>query len=75
MAEKKEKQYVSDNAQLMAEWNREKNTDVSPTQLTIGSHKKAWWKCQKGHEWQASIYNRNRGNSCPICIKNKSGSK
>ena len=40
MAEKKEKQYVSDNAQLMSEWNWGKNTDVDPVQLTLGSNKK-----------------------------------
>ena len=32
MAEKKEKQYVSDNAQLMAEWNWERNADIAPSQ-------------------------------------------
>ena len=40
MAEKKEKQYVSDNAQLMSEWDWERNTDIKPTQLTLGSQKK-----------------------------------
>ena len=67
MAEKKEKQYVSDNAQLMAEWNWEKNADISPSQLTIGSGQKVWWKCSKGHEWQTNIYNRNNGKGCPYC--------
>ena len=67
MAEKKEKRYVSENAQLMAEWNWERNTDVVPSQLTLGSNKKAWWKCHKGHEWQATIKSRNEGNGCPYC--------
>ena len=67
MAEKKEKRYVSDNAQLMAEWNWEKNADISPSQLTIGSGQKVWWKCSKGHEWQATIGSRNRGIGCPYC--------
>ena len=42
MAEKKEKRYVSDNAQLMAEWNWEKNDilDFNPNTLTLGSEKK-----------------------------------
>ena len=63
MAEKKEKQYVSDNAQLMAEWNWEKNNelDFNPENLTLGSTKKAWWKCTKGHEWQASVKQINNG--------------
>ena len=67
MAEKKEKQYVSDNARLMAEWNWERNINIDPAQLTIGSGKKVWWKCAKGHEWQSSIANRNNGNGCPNC--------
>lgn len=67
MAKKKEKQYVSDNARLMAEWNFEKNTDLILERLTIGSGKKVWWKCTKGHEWQAVIRDRSRSNGCPYC--------
>ena len=69
MAEKKEKQYVSDNAQLMAEWDWERNIELGmdPQNLTCGSHKKVWWKCDKGHEWQAVIGSRNNGCGCPYC--------
>ena len=67
MAEKKERRYVSDNAQLMYEWDWELNTDIKPTQLTLGSHKKVWWKCGNGHVWQAVIADRNNGNKCPYC--------
>ena len=62
-----EKKYVIDNAKLMAEWNWEKNTEFNPNQLTHGSHKKVWWKCKNGHEWQATIKDRNNGNGCPYC--------
>ena len=71
MAEKKEKRYVSDNAQLMTEWNWERNIDVTPSQLTLGSGKKVWWICNKGHEWIAIVNNRNKGRGCPICSSNK----
>ncbi len=71
MADKKEKRYVSDNAELMAEWNWERNTDFAPTQLTLGSSKKVWWKCQHGHEWQAIIYDRNKRLGCPYCSNQK----
>ena len=69
MADKKEKRYVSDNAQLMAEWDWEKNNELNfnPDELTLGSHKKVWWRCSQGHEWQATIKNRNNGNGCPYC--------
>ncbi|MFA7101153.1 MAG: zinc-ribbon domain-containing protein, partial [Bacilli bacterium] len=58
-----------DNKELMKEWNWDKNqaNGVSPDTLTCGSGKKVWWKCSKGHEWQASIYSRTYGVGCPIC--------
>ena len=67
MAEKKEKRYVSDNAQLMVEWDWDRNAELDPTQLTLGSNKKVWWKCVSGHEWEAKIANRNLGKGCPYC--------
>ncbi len=73
MAENKEKTYVSDNAKLMAEWNWEKNNelDFNPKTLTLGSNKKVWWKCNQGHEWQATISNRTIGRGCPYCSGKK----
>ncbi|MBE7011949.1 MAG: hypothetical protein E7415_04685 [Ruminococcaceae bacterium] len=73
MAEKKEKRYVSDNAQLMTEWNWEKNNELgfNPNTLSLGSGKNAWWKCSKGHEWQAVIKNRTLGRECPYCSGKK----
>ena len=69
MAEKKKKEYVSDNARLMAEWNWKKNDELGmdPQTITCGSEKKAWWICGKGHEWQAITGNRARGRGCPYC--------
>ena len=69
MAEKNEKRYVSDNAQLMAEWDWNKNSILGfdPTKLTCGSHKKVWWLGKCGHEWEAQINSRDSGRGCPIC--------
>lgn len=68
-----ENNYVIDNAELMAEWNWEKNDDLKfdPKALTLGSNTKVWWKCSKGHEWQASISHRNNGRRCPYCAGKK----
>ena len=64
----KPKSYLIDNKELMSDWDYEKNTDLNPKELTIGSDKKVWWKCCKcGHEWQAWIYNRSKGSGCPGC--------
>ena len=51
------------------QWNYEKNGDLKPTQVTYGSGKKVWWKCDKGHEWITSINNRTMGKNCPNCAK------
>lgn len=59
------------NPTLALEWHPTMNGDVLPTMVSASSHKKAWWICQNGHEWQAEIANRNAGNGCPICRKLK----
>ena len=59
------------NPTLAKEWNYEKNGGLTPIDITPGSNKKVWWKCGQGHEWQAFIYNRNKGNGCPECHRNK----
>ena len=55
------------NSKLAKEWNYKKNNDLTPSEISANSKLKVWWKCNKGHEWEASVYNRNRGNSCPYC--------
>ena len=32
----------------------EKNK-IKPTEVSIGSHKKVIWRCEKGHEWEAAV--------------------
>lgn len=40
------------DTRLMQEWDWEKNgkENIFPDKIGIGSHKKVWWKCKKGHE-------------------------
>lgn len=59
------------NPRLAKEWNYEKNGNLKPEHVTINSDKKVWWICEKGHEWQAVVKNRNHGSSCPYCSKNR----
>lgn len=56
-----------DNPRLAAEWHPTKNGDLIPSSITVGSVKKVWWRCSKGHEWQASPNNRSKGQGCPYC--------
>jgi translation initiation factor IF-1 len=59
------------NPTLASEWNHEKNRGFTPAEVMAGSGKKVWWKCSEGHEWQATIANRNAGNGCPYCSGRK----
>lgn len=57
------------NPMLAKEWDFEKNTGLTPEMVTSNSNRKVWWKCGKGHEWSATIYNRNKGAGCPYCYR------
>ena len=64
---KKEKLLISKRPNLLKEWNYEKNGNLQPDSFSCWSHKKVWWKCDKGHEWQTAISLRSRGDNCPFC--------
>ena len=64
--------FLKDNNKLVKEWNYEKNKDIDINKITLGSNKKVWWICDKGHEWQAVIASRTLNNSgCPYCSGHK----
>lgn len=58
------------NPLVASEWDFKKNK-ITPSEVTSYSHKKVWWVCNKGHSWQAMIFNRVNGNSCPYCTGKK----
>jgi len=62
---------MSCNRQLCEDWNYEKNNELTPADVTPNSNLKVWWKCSKGHEWQAIVSNRNKGSGCPYCSGRK----
>lgn len=54
--------------ELLAQWHPQKNGGITPTDVTVGSHRKIWWRCDHGHEWEAPVYARVSGNGgCPYC--------
>jgi len=61
---------LTKNPALAKEWHPTKNGELTPYDVTPGSHTKVWWKCLKGedHEWQASVKSRNNGTGCPMCV-------
>lgn len=54
-------------------WNYEKNKDLTPDNVYYSSNLLVWWKCKKGHEWQAKIRSKTvrPNSSCPYCSNKK----
>ncbi|PES34754.1 hypothetical protein CN497_19275 [Priestia megaterium] len=62
----------TNNPELSSQWHPTKNENLAPQDVMVGSHKKVWWHCEKGHEWQAVIRERHKnGKRCPICVNQK----
>jgi hypothetical protein len=38
-----------------------------PSSVTYGSNVKKAWRCENGHEWQATVGDRSAGYGCPTC--------
>ncbi len=63
---------ISLNPEIAKEWNYEKNYPLTPDKVLCGSNQIVWWKCEKGHEWRASVNNRaGRNHGCPYCSNQK----
>lgn len=51
-------------------WDFDKNGNLTPEQVTKGSDKKVWWKCNNGHNWQLKVvYMTKREVPCKECKK------
>lgn len=64
---KKGRSLVDISPELLEEWNKLKNGELTADNVSAGSHTKVWWKCKNGHEWEASVSNRVKGRNCPYC--------
>ena len=55
---------------LAAEWDPDKNGELSPTQVTVSTAKTIWWRCTEGHSWRTSVNARAYGaRGCPECAE------
>lgn len=49
-------------------WDSQQNAPLTPADVTSGSKRRVWWRCKKGHSWQAKIYSIARDKTgCPYC--------
>ena len=55
------------NPVVADEWHPTKNGKLKPTDVAPKSGQKAWWRCAKGHQWEAVISSRTTGMGCPYC--------
>ena len=52
---------------LARQWHPIKNGKLTPRNVVPGTRRKVWWRCEKGHEWQAAVASRVNGMGCPVC--------
>jgi hypothetical protein len=56
---------------LLRYWDHNKNI-IKPTEISIGSGKKVWWKCELGHEmFLAPAQKTSKGVDCAVCAGKK----
>jgi hypothetical protein len=52
---------------LADEIHPNRNPDIDPSTISAGSGRRLWWRCPRGHEWQARVDNRSAGTGCQYC--------
>ena len=58
----------TDQRALLGQWDHQKNLPLLPESISYGSKQLVWWKCEKGHSWQAAVTTRTANHSgCPYC--------
>ena len=57
----------SGRGELLREWDAEKNGGKTPSDVSMGSHQKVWWRCPKGHSYYSVVKSRTQGTGCPVC--------
>ena len=63
---------ASQYPELAREWDPERNGSLAPDSVSAYSNRKAWWRCEKNHSYQAVIASRTmRGSGCPYCANKK----
>lgn len=61
---------VTTDPEIAAEWNYERNKELSPYHISRNSLRYVWWKDTVGHEWRDRVFNRAvEGVGCKECEK------
>lgn len=63
---------ASKNPAIAMQWDAKKNGTLTPQDVTIGSNRIVWWRCAKGHSFQAAVATRTmQASNCPYCTNRK----
>ncbi len=57
---------------IAAQWNYELNDDT-PYDISCGVHKKRWFTCSNGHNYDAMLSDRTNGKGCGYCAGKRIG--
>ena len=56
------------SAYLLEQWDAAANFPLTPDTIRYGSKQRVWWRCERGHRWQASVASRTgQQTGCPVC--------
>jgi hypothetical protein len=64
---------ASTNPELAKSWDSSMNGDLTPSDVSAGSGKNVWWKCEKGHSYQTTVASRKAGVGCGTCYRERKG--
>ena len=56
----------SGQSQLLEQWDAQRNHPLTPDLVTYGSKRKVWWRCERGHAWEAAVKSRVAGGGCAV---------
>ena len=56
---------------IAEQWHPTRNGKLTSSMFSAHSNTKIWWIGDCGHEWEAAISVRTRGNGCPYCSGHK----
>lgn len=71
MNEIKEESLLKRYPEIAKEWHPTKNGSLGANMVSIGTGKRIWWLCEKGHEYEVSVLTRVKGSGCPYCANKR----
>ena len=58
---------MTPDERITALWHPTMNGALTPADISRHSHKKVWWRCPEGHDWETMVYTIAAGTGCPYC--------